>query len=72
MAEQPKQKAKVVPFKSRKCTNCGKPTVVEFMPFCSERCANLDLGRWLNGDYRIPTDEAPPDGAFSEADDDES
>lgn len=23
-------------------------------PFCSERCRTIDLGKWLNGDYRIP------------------
>jgi hypothetical protein len=28
-------------------------------PFCSERCAYVDLGQWLQGGYRIPTEEAP-------------
>jgi endogenous inhibitor of DNA gyrase (YacG/DUF329 family) len=31
-------------------------------PFCSSRCAQIDLGRWLNGDYRIPAEEAPGEG----------
>ena len=42
-----------------KCPICGKPAVPEFRPFCSKRCGDIDLGRWLNGDYRIPADEAP-------------
>jgi|TARA_B100000530_G_scaffold177470_1_gene112260 endogenous inhibitor of DNA gyrase (YacG/DUF329 family) len=36
---------------------CGKPTVERFRPFCSRRCADLDLGSWLNGTYRIETEE---------------
>ena len=30
-------------------------------PFCSERCRTIDLGRWLDERYRIPTREEPPD-----------
>lgn len=36
------------------CPICGKPCVVEYRPFCSKRCADVDLGRWLKGDYAIP------------------
>ncbi len=32
-----------------------------YRPFCSARCADVDLGRWLDGRYRIPAEE-PPDG----------
>ena len=39
------------------CVQCGKPTVERFRPFCSRRCADLDLGSWLNGTYRIETEE---------------
>jgi endogenous inhibitor of DNA gyrase (YacG/DUF329 family) len=42
------------------CTICGKPPSPKFAPFCSRRCADLDLGRWLKGAYIIP---APPDEA---------
>lgn len=43
---------------TRPCPRCGKPSVYRHRPFCSARCADLDLGAWLNGDYRIPaTDE---------------
>lgn len=51
--------AKVVPFKPRACPVCGKLEVLEYRPFCSKRCADIDLGKWLNGDYRIPTNERP-------------
>ena len=44
----------------RRCAICGKPQDPEFRPFCSKRCADIDLGRWLKGNYVIPgrdTDE---------------
>ncbi len=37
-----------------KCKNCKKDAVKEFAPFCSKRCADVDLGRWLKGGYAIP------------------
>jgi hypothetical protein len=36
------------------CAICGKPVDPKFRPFCSKRCANLDLQRWLTGRYAIP------------------
>ena len=44
---------------ARKCPICGKPVEVRFKPFCSRRCADLDLAHWLKGDYAIATREAP-------------
>ena len=41
------------------CPICGRPTDPEHRPFCSRRCADVDLARWLGGHYRVPTDEAP-------------
>jgi endogenous inhibitor of DNA gyrase (YacG/DUF329 family) len=35
------------------CSICGKPVDPAFTPFCSKRCANVDLHRWLNGSYSI-------------------
>lgn len=61
MAEKSNRAADVVPLKGLKCPTCGKPAVADCRPFCSERCANIDLGRWFNGDYRIPTNEVPAD-----------
>jgi uncharacterized protein len=42
-----------------RCPICRKPAAEAHMPFCSSRCADIDLGRWLGGEYRIPTDERP-------------
>jgi endogenous inhibitor of DNA gyrase (YacG/DUF329 family) len=44
-----------------KCPICGKPTVAEHRPFCSARCRQVDLGRWLSGDYVIPGPPLEPD-----------
>ena len=41
----------------RTCPMCNKPENPDFRPFCSKRCADLDLGKWLKEDYRIPTTE---------------
>jgi endogenous inhibitor of DNA gyrase (YacG/DUF329 family) len=42
----------------RPCTICGKPSQRKFFPFCSARCANIDLNRWFGGNYAIPAEEA--------------
>jgi endogenous inhibitor of DNA gyrase (YacG/DUF329 family) len=39
------------------CPTCGKPAVTEYRPFCSRRCADVDLHRWLSGAYAIPGKE---------------
>lgn len=46
------------------CPICGKPAAKVYRPFCSRRCADVDLGRWLTEGYRIPADneEEPEDG----------
>ncbi len=41
-----------------KCPICGKPTVAEYRPFCSKRCADVDLNRWLSGRYAVPGEPA--------------
>ena len=35
------------------CPNCGDPPVEAFKPFCSRRCAEVDLGHWFNENYVI-------------------
>jgi uncharacterized protein len=45
------------PAKKKKCPVCGRPPEADTLPFCSKRCADQDLARWLGGDYRIPTNE---------------
>jgi uncharacterized protein len=39
---------------ARKCPICGKPSTEASKPFCSERCRDVDLNRWLSDSYRIP------------------
>lgn len=46
------------------CPTCGKPKAEKYAPFCSKRCAEVDLSRWLGGVYRIPTDEPPEGGDY--------
>jgi len=51
----------------RPCPICGKPSVQAFHPFCSSRCADIDLNRWLTGAYAIPEErdeerKTPDDG----------
>jgi len=36
------------------CPICGKPTIPALRPFCSKRCADVDLGRWITGQYVVP------------------
>lgn len=42
---------------ARPCPICGAPRSDEYRPFCSRRCADIDLGRWLKEDYRVPSQE---------------
>jgi endogenous inhibitor of DNA gyrase (YacG/DUF329 family) len=49
-----------MPAVSRRCPICGKPAAARHQPFCSARCADIDLGRWLKGNYSVPSDD-PPD-----------
>ena len=42
-----------------RCPICGKPAVAASRPFCSKRCADVDLHRWLSGRYAIPVSEDP-------------
>ncbi len=39
------------------CPICGKDTDTRFRPFCSKRCADVDLAKWLGGSYAIPSDD---------------
>lgn len=46
-----------------RCPICDSPRVHEYRPFCSKRCADVDLGHWLKGSYAIPvTADADEDG----------
>ena len=59
---------------SKTCPICGKPSAEAFKPFCSKRCADVDLNRWLSGTYVIPAKEDEPtadDNTPVSGDDDE-
>ena len=43
------------------CAICGKPPLERYTPFCSLRCAEVDLGRWFGETYRIPDHNTDPD-----------
>lgn len=45
---------------SNACPICGKEALQAFRPFCSKRCADVDLHRWLSGSYVIPGLEDEP------------
>jgi endogenous inhibitor of DNA gyrase (YacG/DUF329 family) len=44
-------------LRTKACPTCGKPTLETFRPFCSRRCADVDLNRWLSGVYAVPVKE---------------
>lgn len=71
--------SKVVPLRpTRPCPICRKPSTQQFHPFCSARCADIDLNRWFSGAYAIPAEPVDDDEAEdagvpgSSGDDDET
>lgn len=51
------------------CPICGENTLAIYRPFCSKRCADIDLAKWLNGSYAVASqreDEVEPDGSEDE------
>ena len=46
------------------CPICKKPTARDHRPFCSRRCADIDLGNWFDESYRVPSEEAAEDADF--------
>lgn len=63
MTETPKKSAALCPI-------CQAPAEKKFRPFCSKRCADVDLGRWFNESYAVPATE-PPDEWDAGSDPDE-
>jgi uncharacterized protein len=49
-----------------KCVRCRRPVEPRYRPFCSQRCADADLGAWFTGRYRVETNEAPADAEAPE------
>ena len=54
MPAKPKKRAGSGKRPARKCPICGKPATEASRPFCSERCRDVDLNRWLSNSYVIP------------------
>jgi len=48
---------------AKPCPICGKPATPESRPFCSERCRDVDLNRWLSGSYVVPGRDTDPEDA---------
>ena len=48
------------------CPVCGRAVDAKYKPFCSRRCADVDLARWLNGSYAVPVAD---DAADTSSDD---
>jgi len=51
------------------CPICKKPVDVKYRPFCSRRCADIDLGRWLTESYAIPVEKSEEDGDLPDEED---
>jgi endogenous inhibitor of DNA gyrase (YacG/DUF329 family) len=54
MPVEPPDNAKGAKGTPKSCPICGKPATEASKPFCSERCRDVDLNRWLSDSYAIP------------------
>ncbi len=59
MTQKPKSDKPVRLRPRRPCPVCGSPSQQKYHPFCSARCADIDLHRWLGGQYAIPAVDVP-------------
>ena len=50
----------------RPCPICQKPSQQKYHPFCSSRCAQIDLNRWFGGNYAVPAEEQDEPGQDDE------
>ena len=58
------------PIHAKSCPICAKPAAEKFAPFCSRRCADVDLNRWLSGVYAVAVkEEEDEDGAAKRGED---
>ena len=60
-SESTKSVAKSAAMRLSKCPTCGAPADAKARPFCSSRCADVDLGNWFQGKYGIPVVDAADD-----------
>ncbi len=47
-----------------RCPLCGRPREMNYRPFCSRHCADLDLGRWFAGVYALPAEAGEDEDGF--------
>ena len=57
-----KQEAEKAKIQAQNAHNVGASAIKPHTPFCSRRCAQIDLGKWLNEDYRVPADDVMDEG----------
>ncbi len=50
------------------CPICHRPAAPTLRPFCSRRCADVDLGRWITGQYVVPGREGGTEGEDDDPD----
>ena len=61
MPSEPTRNSEPIRLRPRRdCPICKAPAKQKYHPFCSARCADVDLHRWLGGAYAIPAED-PPD-----------
>jgi hypothetical protein len=54
--------------RTERCPICGGAAAARYRPFCSKRCAELDLGRWFDERYRVPSEEPADPGELPQED----
>ena len=54
-----KKDLKLIKNNKIKCPTCGSFSVKSTYPFCSQHCSSIDLGKWFDGKYSIPSVEEP-------------
>lgn len=62
MSDDPSKPPAAVRITAAKCLRCGAPVTPRARPFCSQRCADIDLGSWLTERYRVPGERVAPEG----------
>jgi uncharacterized protein len=62
-ADPPDDAGKASKGSGKPCPVCGKPADPATQPFCSKRCRDVDLNRWLSGNYVIPGRDTDPEDA---------
>jgi len=66
--DDPDKRLAGVRVSAAKCVRCGQPVQPRTRPFCSQRCAEADLGAWFTGRYRVETNEPPAEGSDQDED----